>query len=78
MKKRLFCTIPPDLIKEPLLFTMGKEFGVVPNIRGASVTDTVAILSLELEGDDDQVEAAEAYLRDQGVQVEVLQPDSQP
>ncbi len=77
MKKRLFCTIPPDLIKEPLLFTMRKEFGVVPNIRGASVTDTVAILSLELEGGDDQVEAAVAYLRDQGVQVEVLQPDGQ-
>ena len=77
MKKRLFCSFPPDLIKEPLLFTMGKEFGVVPNIRGASVTDTVAILSLELEGGDDQVEAAVAYLRDQGVQVEVLQPDGQ-
>ncbi len=77
MKKRLFCSFPPDLIKEPLLFTMGKEFGVVPNIRGASVTDTVAILSLELEGGDDQVEAAEAYLLDKGVQVEVLQPDSQ-
>jgi ABC-type methionine transport system ATPase subunit len=73
MKRKLFCTIPQKLIKQPLLFTLVNRFQVVPNIRGASVTETIAILSLELEGEDAQVEEAVRYLRDEGVQVEDLE-----
>jgi ABC-type methionine transport system ATPase subunit len=73
MKRKLFCTIPQKLIKQPLLFTLVNRFQVVPNIRGASVTETIAILSLELEGEDAQLEEAVRYLRDEGVQVEDLE-----
>lgn len=73
MKRKLFCTIPQNLIKQPLLFTLVNRFQVVPNIRGASVTETIAILSLELEGDDAQVEEAVRYLKEEGVQVEDLE-----
>ena len=72
MKRKLFCTIPQKLIKQPLLFTLVNRFKVVPNIRGASVTATIAILSLELEGEDANVEEAVMYLVDEGVQVEHL------
>ena len=74
MKKLLFCTVPQNLIKEPLLFTLGKEFDVIPNIKGASVTDSVAILTLEIEGEEERVDAAETFLRERGVQVEELPP----
>ena len=73
MKRKLFCTIPQKLIKQPLLFTLVNRFQVVPNIRGASVTETIAILSLELEGEDAKVEEAVAYLKEEGVQVETLE-----
>lgn len=73
MKRKLFCTIPQKLIQQPLLFTLVNRFKVVPNIRGASVTETIAILSLELEGDDANVEEAVAYLKEEGVQVEILE-----
>jgi len=73
MKQRIFCTIPQELIKQPLLFSLVQRFSVVPNIRGASVTDTIAILSLELEGDEKDVGEAVAFLRDEGVQVEILE-----
>ncbi|MCP4093185.1 MAG: ferredoxin [Planctomycetes bacterium] len=73
MKRKLFCTIPQKLIQQPLLFTLVNRFKVVPNIRGASVTETIAILSLELEGDDANVEEAVAYLKEEGVQVETLE-----
>ena len=72
MKRKLFCTIPQRLIKHPLLFTLVNRFQVVPNIRGASVTETIAILSLELEGDQANVEQAVQYLIEEGVQVEEL------
>jgi ABC-type methionine transport system ATPase subunit len=73
MKRKLFCTIPQKLIQQPLLFTLVNRFKVVPNIRGASVTETIAILSLELEGEDANVEEAVAYLKEEGVQVETLE-----
>ena len=72
MKRKIFCTFPQALIKEPLLFTLGTRFQVVPNIRGASVTEELAILSLELEGEDASVIAAIEYLIEQGVKVEDL------
>ncbi len=72
MKRKLFCTIPQRLIKQPLLFTLVNRFQVVPNIRGASVTETIAILSLELEGEPANVEQAVQYLIEEGVQVEEL------
>jgi ABC-type methionine transport system ATPase subunit len=73
MQRRLMCTFPERLIKQPLLFTLVNRFQVVPNIRGASVTDTIAILSLQLEGEDAKVEEAVQYLIDEGVQVEFLE-----
>jgi ABC-type methionine transport system ATPase subunit len=73
MQRRLMCTFPERLIKQPLLFTLVNRFKVVPNIRGASVTDTIAILSLQLEGDGDKIEEAIQYLLEEGVQVEFLE-----
>lgn len=75
MKVRLFCTIPQKLIQQPLLFTLVNRFQVVPNIRGASVTETIAILSLEIEGDESKVHDAIQFLRDEGVQVEHLRDE---
>ena len=72
MKRQVFCTIPQDLIKEPLLFTLGTKFQVVPNIRGASVTDEIAILSLEMEGEAEGIDAAVDFLREKGVKVELI------
>lgn len=75
MKVRLFCTIPQKLIQQPLLFNLVNRFQVVPNIRGASVTETIAILSLDLDGAEDKVQSAVQFLRDEGVQVEFLKDE---
>ncbi|RMH03992.1 MAG: hypothetical protein D6702_04360 [Planctomycetota bacterium] len=76
MKRRIYCTIPPALIKEPLLYTLGDRYGVVPNIRGASVTEEIAVLTLELEGEEESVAQAIAFLTERGVQIEDL-PEGQ-
>lgn len=76
MKRRVYCTIPQSLIKEPLLFTLGNRFGVVPNIRGASVTEEIAVLTLELEGEPAAVQSAIEFLSERGVQIEDLNGDA--
>ncbi len=72
-QRKYFCTFPQHLISEPLIsHTLGAEFGVIPNIRAASITDTLALVAVEIEGDDEAVDRSVAFLRERGVKVEEL------
>lgn len=75
MKMRVKLTFPQSLIKEPVIFTMSKRFEVMPNIRRARVTDTVGEMILELDGQESNVNQGVQYLRDQGVEVELIEGD---
>ena len=75
MKKRIKLTFPQDLIKEPVLFTMAKKFDVMPNIRRAKVTETVGEVVLELEGTDENINGGIEYMRQQGVDIELVEGD---
>ena len=70
MRARFHLTLPEHLANEPLLYRLGKEFDVVTNIRRASVEERFAWVILELDGDDDAVTEAVAWLGDQGVDVD--------
>ncbi|NOY65189.1 MAG: ferredoxin [Nitrospirae bacterium] len=75
MKLRVKLTFPQHLIKEPVLFTMAKKYDVMPNIRRARVTETVGEMILELEGEEKNLEDGIQSLRDQGVEVELVEGD---
>ncbi len=75
MKKRVKLTFPQDLIKEPVIFNMAREFNVIPNIRRARVTETVGEMILEVEGEDENVDKGIASLKQQGVDVELVEGD---
>lgn len=75
MNKRVKLTFPQNLIKEPIIFTMAKEFNIMPNIRRARVTETVGEMVLELEGTDENLEKGIESLRSQGVSVEFVEGD---
>lgn len=75
MKKRVKLTFPQNLIKEPVLFRMAKTYDVMPNIRRARVTETVGEMILELDGTEENLEKGLQSLRDQGVEVELIEGD---
>jgi ABC-type methionine transport system ATPase subunit len=75
MKRRVRLTFPQDLIKEPVIFTMAKEFNVMPNIRRARVTDTVGEMVVEFDGSEEDLNSGIAYLRERGVEVELVEGD---
>lgn len=75
MTKRVKLTFPQNLIKEPVIFRMAKEYDVMPNIRRARVTETVGEMVLELEGTEENLENGIRSLRDQGVNVELIEGD---
>jgi hypothetical protein len=71
--RKYFCTFPQHLIAEPIVsHTLGAKFGVIPNIRAASITETLALVAVEIEGEDAAIERSVAYLRERGVKVEEM------
>ena len=75
VRKKVFLTFPQKLIKEPIIYNLGKNFPVVTNIRGASVTDEIALVALLLEGEEAEVERAVQFLTGRGVKVESLEDE---
>lgn len=73
--RKVMLKYPEELIQEPVLFQMARQFEVMPNIRRARVTDTVGEIALELDGDPQNLEAGIRYLKERGVIVEPLEGD---
>ena len=70
---KYFCTFPQDLIKEPIIsHTLHAKFGVVPNIRAASITEQMALVAVEIEGEEDAITQSVNYMRERGVTVEEI------
>jgi hypothetical protein len=71
--RKFFCTFPQELISEPIIsHTLGEKFGVVPNIRAASISDSMALVAVEIEGGEVQIAESVAYLKQRGVKVEEI------
>ena len=75
MKTRIKLTFPQELIKEPVIFTMAKKFDIMPNIRRARITETVGEVVLELEGTEENINSGIDYLKQQGVDIELVEGD---
>jgi ABC-type methionine transport system ATPase subunit len=71
-KARFHLTFPEGLIQRPVIYELGKRFEVVTNIRRANVEERFGWVILELEGSDQAIGDAVAWLLEQGVQVDRL------
>ncbi len=74
-KRRLHLTFPENLITEPVIYNLGKNFNVVTNIRRANVEETVGWVILELDGDPDEIDKAVAYATELGLHVGAIDGD---
>ena len=74
-KRQVTLTFPQDLIKEPVIFTVAKQFNLIPNIRRAKITETVGEVTLEIEGNDKDLEAGLKAFTAKGVKVEPVTGD---
>lgn len=76
MKKNVKLSFPQHLVKEPVIFTMAKQYNVMPNIMRARVTETIGEMVLELEGTEENLKNAIQSLVEKGIDVEYLEVDS--
>ena len=71
--KRLWLTYPKKAIQRPAIYELGHKLKVVTNIRQASVTEEVGIVSLELVGARTEIKKAIKWLEGLGIKVEPVE-----
>ena len=70
---KFYLTYPKKLVKEPLIYQMSRKFDLVFNVRSASVSEEIGIIALELDGRQEEIDAAVEWFRAQGVTVEPIE-----
>jgi len=63
-------TFPGELLTEPIIYNLGQQFRIVTNILRADVTEERGLVVLELDGEDEDIEAGIAWVTSKGVRVE--------
>ncbi len=69
-RRQVMFTFPPELIREPIIFDLGVQFKVIPNIRRADISENKGWVVLELEGDEKDIEESIAWAIGKGVRVD--------
>lgn len=72
-RSRLWLMYPAKLITRPVIYELGKSFAVITNVRQASVTEEIGVVSLELDGDREEIKKAIAWLENLGIKVEPVE-----
>ena len=71
-KRRVRFTFPEQLITEPLIYNLGRNFEIITNIRRANVQERVGWVVLELEGDEDEIDRGLEWMTEAGVRVDPI------
>lgn len=74
-KLRLHLTFPEQLIQEPIIWRLGRQYDIITNVRRANVEDKVGWIILEVEGTEEALEQGIGWMTEMGVQVDRLQGD---
>ncbi|MBJ28094.1 MAG: NIL domain-containing protein [Gammaproteobacteria bacterium] len=68
--RRVRLTYLDHMIRQPVIYQMGKDFDVVTNIRRADIQENIAWVILELEGDEIEIDNALEWASSLGVRVD--------
>jgi L-aspartate semialdehyde sulfurtransferase ferredoxin len=64
---------PPDRVREPLLYRLVTDFGLVPNIRRANFdVEQGGFIFLELEGPSEALARGLAWMQESGISVSAI------
>ncbi|MFN4320092.1 MAG: NIL domain-containing protein [Aquificaceae bacterium] len=70
---RLQLIYPEEKVKEPILCMVCKSFDVVVNIRTAKVTKDTGMLTIEMDGETQEIERAIKFIEERGVIVQPIE-----
>ncbi len=70
MKIQVELTFPAELKDEPVLYYMGRNFNVIPNVIEASFSTTMGWTIVTLEGEEAEINKLLDYLKTKNVTIE--------
>ena len=74
-KQRVKFTFIGDLVKEPIIYNLGRDFKIVTNIRRADVQEDMGWVVLELDGEDDEIQRGLKWVGGTGVRIDPVSGD---
>jgi L-aspartate semialdehyde sulfurtransferase ferredoxin len=74
-KRQVMFTFPEQLVTEPIIYNLGRQFNVISNIRRADVTASKGWVVLELEGSEQDIEKGISWVKEKGVRVDPVVGD---
>ena len=75
MRAQFHLTFPEHLVREPMVYRVGREFEVQTNIRRANVDEQTAWFIIDFEGEEAEIDRAVAWLAAEGVRVDHIPID---
>ena len=75
VRKPVKFTFRQELIKEPVIYDLGRKFGIVTNVRRADVRADMGWVVLELEGEEDEITKGLDWVVSTGVRVDPVSGD---
>lgn len=73
--RRVKFTFVEELIKEPVIWKLGRDFEIITNIRRADVTDARGWVILELDGEREEIDRGLEWVEAQGVRIDPISED---
>lgn len=73
--KRVKFTYEQEMIKEPIISMLSKDFDLVTNIRRADVREDMGWVVLEIEGEENEIQRALDWVATKGVRVDPISGD---
>ena len=74
-RQRVKFTFPPDLVTQPIIYELGRDFQLVTNIRRADVQENMGWVVLELDGAEDEIQRGVQWVGSLGVRVDPIGGD---
>ena len=74
-RMRVRLTFPAELVQQPIIYRLVKDFDIVTNIRRAEVRADHGWVVLELEAPEEGLDRGGAWLKAQGVTVDPIEHD---
>ena len=74
-KQRVKFTFPTDLVTQPIIYQLSRQFELVTNIRRADVRENMGWVVLELEGTEEEIERGVQWVGSLGVRVDPVSGD---
>jgi ABC-type methionine transport system ATPase subunit len=74
-RRRVRLTFPANLVQEPILYRLVKDFDILINVRRADVKADHGWVMLEMEASEETLERGVGWLKQRGVQVDPIERD---